>query len=484
MRLRHLFLLAGLVAAMPATAAHFDIIVTNPTGVGLNDNSAPVPGAGMNGGATLGQQRLRVLQRAAEIWGSMLDSPVPIRVEASMVELSCAEGDTILGLGGPLYMYADFPNAPRSGTAYPAALANALAGRDIDPGRNDIRIQLNISVDAGCMSGYSGWWYGLDPQEVPPADRYPLLPVVMHELGHGLGFLSAVDTDTGDFWSSFPDVWSYYLYDLQIGRHWRSMTAAQRVTSARNDPHLVWTGEHVNRQLPNWLLGHLGVDLFGLRRGPLRLESVATAEFGPEVLEDGPEALVVAVNDGVAAAGDSPGTVTDGCEYPFANGHRLAGRIALIDRGLCLFVEKARHAQRHGAVAVLIANNVDGPPPGMAGTAPDVTIPVLGISRDEGALLRRTAPGQLRARPGRTETLSATREGCMRMYAPATPRSGSSVSHFHSEATPSLLMEPGVDQRLGGQVDLTLELFRDLGWPVRVGSPPPAENTCTRAPLP
>ncbi|MFB9067252.1 PA domain-containing protein [Pseudofulvimonas gallinarii] len=480
---RFYLLLAAMLVATPVPAAEMVIVNTNAGGAGLNDPSPARPEAGVNGGTTLGAQRLRVLQRAAEIWAAALDSPVPIRIEARMVELPCSPASNILGQGGPLYMAWNFSNAPRRDTAYPIALANALARRDLDNGA-DIRIDLNISVDNGCMDGTVGWWYGLDPADPGPADRYPLLPVVLHEIAHGLGFLSSVNPGTGEYYVSMPTLWSNYLYDQQAGKHWRNMTAAERAASARNDPYLVWTGDNVNRQLSNWLLGILRLDIEGVRGGERRL-SVATAEFGGSIPSSGgPAAAVVTVNDGIAAAGDPPGTFTDGCEYPFLNGNRLQGRIALVDRGSCTFVEKARNAQEQGAVALLVANNVEGTPPTMGGVASDITIPVLGITREEGARLKRSPAGVASAQPSRDETLSGTRAGCMRMYAPASISSGSSVTHFHSEATPSLLMEPGVSPGLGDQLDMTLDLLRDLGWVIRAGGPPATANDCAQRPLP
>src|SRR4030095_2121961 len=57
------------------------------------------------------------------------------------------------------------------------------------------------------------------------------------------------------------------------------------------------------------------------------------------------------------------------------NGAAIAGNIALIDRGTCTFVAKAKAAQDAGAVGVIIGNNVAGVPPGMSGVDPTVTIP-------------------------------------------------------------------------------------------------------------
>ncbi len=52
-------------------------------------------------------------------------------------------------------------------------------------------------------------------------------------------------------------------------------------------------------------------------------------------------------------------SVGDGCTA-ITNAAAVAGRIALIDRGTCTFVVKAKNAQDAGAVAVVIANNQSG----------------------------------------------------------------------------------------------------------------------------
>ena len=52
---------------------------------------------------------------------------------------------------------------------------------------------------------------------------------------------------------------------------------------------------------------------------------------------------------------------------PFTNAGAIAGKIALIERGLCGFAVKARNATDAGAAAVIIYNkaaNVNAAPPG------------------------------------------------------------------------------------------------------------------------
>ncbi len=107
-----------------------------------------------------------------------------------------------------------------------------------------------------------------------------------------------------------------------------------------------------------------------------------TAEFGPQAF-DLTGAVVAALD---AANPDGP-TTTDGCT-PLTNAPALAGKIALVDRGVCTFVVKARNAQNAGAAAVLIVNNVAPGAPGMAGDDASITIPVLSISLADGNAIK------------------------------------------------------------------------------------------------
>lgn len=60
----------------------------------------------------------------------------------------------------------------------------------------------------------------------------------------------------------------------------------------------------------------------------------------------------------------------------------------------------------------------------------------------------------------------------MRMNAPNPVQPGSSVSHFTSAAAnPNLLMEPSLSAGVFNQTDMTVPLFRDIGWQIMGGAP-------------
>jgi hypothetical protein len=108
----------------------------------------------------------------------------------------------------------------------------------------------------------------------------------------------------------------------------------------------------------------------------------AGATFGADPTDEGLAGDVVLVSDGSA----SP---TLGCgplvAFP-------AGAIALVDRGTCPFVQKARNAQAAGAAAVIVANNVAGDPTTLTGSDPSITIPVVHVSQADGAVIRTGLP--------------------------------------------------------------------------------------------
>lgn len=122
-------------------------------------------------------------QRAVDILQTQVSSPVTITVVANWKPLASG----LLGSAGPEDLVRDFAGAPLSGTFYPIALANRLAGTDLVPGSADVEANFN--------SALSEWYYGTDGNT--PAGRYDFVSVVLHELLHGLGFSGSMDVVGG-----------------------------------------------------------------------------------------------------------------------------------------------------------------------------------------------------------------------------------------------------------------------------------------------
>lgn len=233
--------LLGILVVTQVQAATFVINNNDQPGEGFNDPT-PVNPTGNNPGTTLGAQRLNAFQFAADQLGARLKSNVPIVVDAKFVlaQSGCAPGNATLGSTGATLLVSDFHNAPRSDTFYPIALANALAGRDLDDAA-DIGGAFNGDIDNNnqCLSGVS-WYYGFDDN--PPGKDINFIATAVHELIHGLGFASFAELSTGKFSDGTPDIYSVFIRDLTQGATWPNLTAPQRAASVVNDGNVVWDG--------------------------------------------------------------------------------------------------------------------------------------------------------------------------------------------------------------------------------------------------
>src|SRR5581483_6905822 len=148
------------------------------------------------------------------------------------------------------------------------------------------------------------------------------------------------------------------------------------------------------------------------------------------------------------------------------NPTEIIGHIALVDRGTCKFVVKAKNAQGAGAIALIIVDNVAATsPPGLGGDDPSITIPVISLTRSDGDALRAQTPGVLVLLGADPAHLSGTDDhGFVKLFAPGTLQGGSSVHHWGTSVNPDLLMEPNISSRLTHSVDITIDQLIDIGW--------------------
>ena len=202
---------------------------------------------------------------------------------------------------------------------------------------------------------------------------------------------------------------------------------------------------------------------------------MGTADFGAALTIAGVSGDLVAATD--AGNADGPAT-TDACST-VDNPADLVGRIALVDRGTCFFVDKARNVQAAGAIGMVLANNVPDPSAlGMSGDDTSITIPVVSVTQADGATLRANLAGgvAVRLRVDPDHHSGADSQNRMFLFAPNPVQPGSSTSHWDSSAYPHLLMQPNNSSDLPHAVDLTLPLLQDIGWETAPGTePPPGE---------
>ena len=457
-------------------AAAVQVFNFDGPGEGFNDPTAAAP-VGGNPGVTVGQQRQIAFSYAAQIWGQQLTSSQIIRVIAQFNPQACSANSAVLGGAAPWNFYANFPGqlgAPglTSDTFYPAALAEKLTNFDIGtlvPNNNNFELFAIFNSNLGnpgCLDG-GGWYYGLDGNA--PAGKSDLVSVLLHEFGHGLGFtVSPTSGSTGVRAQGLPSVWERNMQDLSTRKTWFEMTDAERVASAVNTDNLVWTGPAVTMAAQQLLAPFAELQI----AGPVQVRGVFEAQpatFGSPLSLSGLKSILMPVYDEV-------GSPTDACEPLTSEPQKsVKNRIALIDRGGCTFTTKVKNAQDAGAIAVVIANNTPIGLPGMGGSDPSITIPSVGISQALGNALRALPQLSNPGRGGLPLTLRTSAslrqglsEGKLKLYAPNPFQQGSSVSHWDTSASPSLLMEPfitpGLSQTLAPPLDLTFTLLQDIGW--------------------
>ena len=114
-------------------------------------------------------------QYAVDIWEHLIASPVPIYLTAKWMTL----GENVLGSCGPYLFFENFDSAPYVDHYYPVALVEKLEGEEVtDESIPDMLASFNSDNDS--------WYFGTDGN--PPAGKYDFVSVVLHEIGHGLGF--------------------------------------------------------------------------------------------------------------------------------------------------------------------------------------------------------------------------------------------------------------------------------------------------------
>lgn len=469
--LTQLAMAAAFVCAA-AGSAHAGVTIvinnTNLAGVGFNDTT-PVAPIGGNPGTTLGEQRLNAFTHAANIWGQTLTSAVPIVINARFTPLSCTATGAVLGSAGATQIFGSFPGAQKVDTWYSYALANKLYGAEIsDTPGPQINANFNSNLgNAGCLTGTS-FYLGLDSNH---GNNIDFVTVLLHEMGHGVGFQTFTSGLSGVQIAGYPSIWDHYLLDNTTNKLWVNMTDAERQASALRVSGLSWTGPAVTAAARSVLTATPQLRVMGAGKAKTAaLYEVGEADFGPPLTNVPLTGQIAAV----AAQVDSPGSACTA--FNAANTVAVLDKIAMVSRGGCPFVVKVKNAQVAGAIGVIVADNAPGPAAGMGGADPTITIPSLRVSQADGITIAAsltkpdgTTTGTI-GKFERSKTLLAGTDSMQRltMFTPNPYQSGSSVSHYNTSAKRNQLMEPSISADLTHSptlpLDLTFELLKDIGW--------------------
>jgi len=169
------------------------------------------------------------VQAAINVWSANFNSSVQITVDASWGR-SSSWG--VLGSARPGSFFSAFSGAPDPSLWYSSASANALAGKDLDKANPEIIIQVN-SAAAWNTRG----------DGIPSSAEYDLESVFIHELGHGLGFLSndVYDPYYGLGSLDQPTPFDAYL-QTPDGRRLADLPTPSRELGVALTSSLVWNG--------------------------------------------------------------------------------------------------------------------------------------------------------------------------------------------------------------------------------------------------
>ena len=168
-------------------------------------------------------------QAAVDVWAANFASSVPITIDATWAR-SASYG--VLGSARPGNYFAGFDGAPDNSLWYPSALANALSGKDLDTNNAEMVIQVNSA----------GAWDTRNDGS-PRSNEYDLESVFIHEMGHGLGFLS---TDSYDPFFGYGTIEQPTPFDayaqVEDGRRLSDLpTPSVELGKALTSP-LIWSG--------------------------------------------------------------------------------------------------------------------------------------------------------------------------------------------------------------------------------------------------
>ena len=197
--------------------------------------------------------------------------------------------------------------------------------------------------------------------------------------------------------------------------------------------------------------------------GPVSL-TVNGATVSAQVLEYSVGTGPGGVSGPLIVAPGPPGDDTPGCSASDYDGLPVSGAVVLIDRGYCQFSSKEEAAAQRGAVALIVADNVDEEKMSATlGARTEVKIPVIGVSKADGA--------KLRAQPGPTAIkVDAKVTNIKARNVIAQTKTGSTqnvvMAGAHLDSVPE---GPGINDN-GSGVAAVLETA------VQMGSSPPIQN--------
>lgn len=179
-------------------AVNFTANYTDSTGFGFDD-------------ATLGADRKTAFEHALTIMESYFGESYmgqEIVVDAMFANLGGSATSATLGFAGSTTAHLV------SGEIVGASLGSNLTLSDINGATSEIQITFNADVDGPVVFGASGFYYGTDAM---PGSESDFVTTALHEISHGLGISSQIQSDGTFLNDPFPARFDTFLYDAAVG---------------------------------------------------------------------------------------------------------------------------------------------------------------------------------------------------------------------------------------------------------------------------
>ena len=171
------------------------------------------------------------ISAAVDVWSQYFASQVPVKVEV-LWERQASAGN--LAAASPGKFHSNFKNIPDKDLWYSSALADALAGEDIEPTIPEVTIRINSTNGPMLYLGTDGNC---------PRNKYDLMSMILHEMSHGLGFLSNSDYDDLYGYGSIQRPTPFDAYaQLADGRRLMDLDSPSLELGRALTEPLVWSG--------------------------------------------------------------------------------------------------------------------------------------------------------------------------------------------------------------------------------------------------
>ncbi|ADQ18923.1 hypothetical protein Lbys_3263 [Leadbetterella byssophila DSM 17132] len=143
------------------------------------------------------------VEEALAIWEQILISKIPIHIHVYWESMH----PRTLASAGADKVYKNFKNAPFKETWYPSALAEAIQGENLTGNGADIILRINSEANWAPPTGTGSIF------------QYDMVSVVLHEVAHGIGFMSSFSEDEATYvrWGiqNIPFIYDKFMRDEQ-----------------------------------------------------------------------------------------------------------------------------------------------------------------------------------------------------------------------------------------------------------------------------